>query len=58
MEYTLIDWLVGLIREFAKFGTWLTTNLPYLDITPLQLIGFTGLSVVIVFLIARLVVGG
>lgn len=58
MEYELVNWLSNLIQSFLQFGSWLSTPLPYLNITPLALLGFTGLIVVIGFLLVRLVVGG
>lgn len=58
METTLINWLVSLITEFAKFGSWLTSPLPYINMPPLAVFGFTGLTALIVILLVRLVVGG
>lgn len=58
MENVLIKWLLDLIREFAKFGTWLTQDLEYLGVSPLQLFSFTGLLLLIGFLLYRLVIGG
>lgn len=58
MEYELINWLSNLIQSFLQFGNWLTSPLEYINLTPLELIGFTGLIVVIGFLLVRLVVGG
>lgn len=58
MENVLITWLLDLIREFAKFGTFLTQDLPYIGISPLSLFSFTGLTILIGFLLYRLVIGG
>lgn len=57
MENNLFDWLLNLIQEFAKFGNWLTKDLPYINMPPLAIIGFTGLTAIIVFLLIRLVIG-
>lgn len=58
MENVLINWLLDLIKQFAQFGSWLTEPLPYINLAPLSILGFTGLTIVIGFLIVRLVVGG
>ena len=58
MVTQLIEWLMNLLREFAKFGQWLVTPLPYLDIAPLALFSFAGLTALVVILLVRLVVGG
>lgn len=58
MVSTLINWLLSLITEFAKFGSWLTTDLPYINISPLGLFSFTGISLLLGFLLVRLVIGG
>ena len=58
MENTILSWLFGLIGEFAKFGSWLTTDLPYIHLPPLAIFGFSGLVAIIGFKLLRLVVGG
>lgn len=58
MENTLFQWLFNLIKEFAKFGNWLTEPLPYLNLPPLAVFGFVGFTALIGFLLLRLVVGG
>lgn len=58
MVTQLINWLLNLIREFAKFGQWLVTPLPYINIGPLALFSFAGLTALVVILLVRLVVGG
>ena len=58
MEYTLFNWLLDLIGEFGKFGTWLTTNLPYINVSPLAIFSVGGLSLIISALLVRLFVGG
>lgn len=58
MENTILNWLFGLVDEFAKFGAWLTSDLPYIHMPPLALFGFAGLVAIITFLLLRLVVGG
>lgn len=59
MDYKIfINWSQTLITEFAKFGQWLTTPIAYLNgFTPLSLFSVGGLTLVIGFLIIRLVVG-
>lgn len=58
MVNTLINWLLSLVQEFAKFGTWLTTDLPYINISPLAIFSFTGITLILGFLLVRLVIGG
>lgn len=54
----LIDWLLTLITEFAKFGSWLTEPLPYINQTPLAMFGYTGILILVSILLVRLFVGG
>lgn len=54
----LWSWVINLPLVFAQFFEWLTTDLPYLNISPLSLFTFGGLTVLIGFLLVRLVVGG
>lgn len=58
MENTLLKWLLNLIQEFAKFGTWLTTPLKYINQTPLMVFSFVGLTALISILLIRLFIGG
>lgn len=58
MENTLFNWLLDLIKQFAKFGNWLTEPLPYLNVPPLAVFGFAGIVAIIGFLLLRLVIGG
>ena len=58
MTNTLIEWLINLIYEFMQFGSWLVTPLPYVNMTPLAMFGFAGLTAIIVILLVRLFVGG
>lgn len=55
---TLFDFFLNLVNVFAQFTTWLTTDLPYLNMAPLALFSFTGITLVLGFHIVRLVVGG
>lgn len=55
---SLWNWLINLPLEFAKFGAWLTEDLPYINMSPLVVFSFTGLTVLVVILLVRLVVGG
>lgn len=54
----LWSWVINLPLVFAQFFEWLTTDLPYLNISPLSLFTFSGLTILIGFLLVRLVVGG
>ena len=58
MVSTLWTWLSGLLTEFAKFGTWLTQPLPYINLAPIMIFSFTGITIILGFLLVRLVVGG
>lgn len=58
MASTLWSWVINLPLVFAQFGEWLTTDLPYLNISPLMLFSFAGLTALIIILLVRLVVGG
>lgn len=58
MTNNLWNWLTSLITEFAKFGEWLINPLPYINISPLMLFSFTGLTALIALLLVRLVLGG
>lgn len=58
MENILFQWLLDLPATFAQFGEWLTTPLPYINYTPLAIIGVTGITAIIGLLALRLVVGG
>ena len=54
----LWSWVINLPLVFVDFFNWLTTDLPYINISPLALFTFGGLTVLIGFLLVRLVVGG
>ena len=54
----LFDFFLGLINSFATALTWLTTDLPYLGLSPLDCLTFGGIQLIIGFLVIRLVVGG
>lgn len=58
MTATLFNWLLNLTNVFAQFATWLTAPLPYLNMSPLDVISFNGLVLVLGFVVLRLVVGG
>lgn len=55
---TLFNWLLNLTNVFAQFLTWFTQPLPYLNLAPLELFSFGGITLVLGFVIVRLVVGG
>ena len=58
MLQSLVSWLFGLFEQFSLLGTWLTTDLPHIDLAPLELISYAGITFIIGFLIVRLVIGG
>ena len=58
MEQTLFNWLLNLITEFGKFGNWLTTPLEYINLPPLAIFGFSGLTLLIGIHLIRLFIGG
>lgn len=58
MYETLSQWLIKLPELFAEFGGWLTSPLPYLNVSPLVLFGIGGVGALLGFKIFRLVVGG
>lgn len=55
---TLWQWVINLPLVFVEFFKWLTSDLPYLNMSPLALFTFGGLTILIGFLLVRLVVGG
>lgn len=55
---TLWNWLINLPLVFVEFFKWLTEPLPYINISPLMLFSFVGLTILIGLLLVRLVVGG
>lgn len=57
MEY-LWKWVVELPLTFSGFFEWLTQPLPYLEIPPLALFSVAGVTILVGFLLVRLVVGG
>lgn len=54
----LFNFFLGLVNTFAQFTTWLTTDLPYINMAPLALFSFTGITILIGYHVVRLVVGG
>lgn len=57
MEY-LWNWVIQLPTAFVGFFEWLTQPLPYLEMPPLALFSVAGITILIGFLLVRLVVGG
>lgn len=55
---TLFNFLLGLVNTFAQFTTWLTTDLPVLNMAPLAIFSFTGLTIILGYHVVRLVFGG
>lgn len=58
MDTTLFDWLLSLIYEMSYFSTWLTSQLPLINISPLALFGYTGITLLISWHLTRLIIGG
>jgi len=54
----LFDWVIHLPLVFVDFYAWLTTDLPYINLSPLALFSFAGLTALVVILLVRLFVGG
>lgn len=54
----LWNWVINLPLVFVDFIEWLTTDLPYINVSPLGLISFAGLTALISILLVRLFVGG
>lgn len=54
----LWNWVINLPLVFVEFMEWLTTPLPYIDLSPLGLFSFAGLTALISILLIRLFVGG
>ena len=62
MTTELFNWLLQIPQALAEFGNWLTNPLyaPYITMSPLELLGVAGVSVIIgiiVIHIVRLFVG-
>lgn len=58
MENTLWNWLFEITTGFAQIGSWLTTDLPIVNMSPLALLGVGGLTAVVIASLVRLFVGG
>ena len=54
----LFSWILNLTNVTAQFFTWLTSNLPYTNFSPLSLFSLGGLTFLIGFHALRLFVGG
>lgn len=54
----LWNWVINLPLVFTEFLSWLTVDLPYINMSPLALFSVGGLTIIIGFLLVRLVVGG
>lgn len=54
----LWSWVINLPLAFVDFFTWLTEPLPYINIAPLALFSFAGLTILIGILLVRLFIGG
>lgn len=58
MDSYLFNWILDVVNEIAKFGTWLLQPLPTLNMSPLSLFTFTGVGILLGFHLIRLVIGG
>jgi len=54
----LFDWLLNLPLVFIQFFGWLTTDLPYINMSPLAIFSFGGITILIGILLVRLFIGG
>ena len=54
----LWNWVINLPLVFTDFYSWLTADLPYINISPLALFSFGGLTALVILLLIRLVIGG
>lgn len=54
----LWEWLINLPVAFSEFFTWLTTPLDVINLPPLAIFSFAGISVIIGALLVRLFIGG
>lgn len=54
----LWNWVINLPLVFAEFGEWLTTELPYVNLSPLGLFSIAGITALVGILLVRLFVGG
>ena len=52
------NWLMRLPTEFKYFFDFVLKPLPYINIPPLYIVGFIGLSAILGFIVIRLVIGG
>lgn len=57
MENTIFQFILDFIVTLTQFGSWLSTDLPGLGISPLGLFTFGGITVLVGFLVVRLVIG-
>lgn len=58
MVNTLWTWITGLITEFSKLGTYLTWQVPYINMSLLGILSVGGIIAILGFLVVRLVIGG
>lgn len=54
----LWHWVINLPLVFVEFFSWLTEPLPYIDLPPLALFSFAGITILIGILLVRLFIGG
>lgn len=47
------SWATELVKGFSEAGTWLTTNLPVINLPPLAIIGFGGLTAFIAIAVVK-----
>jgi len=54
----LFNFLLNIISIIASFGSWLTTPLEYINISPLALFSVGGITIIIGVHLVRLFIGG
>lgn len=54
----LWTWLINLPLAFTEFFAWLTTPLDVINLPPLAIFSFAGITIIIGVLLVRLFIGG
>lgn len=55
MEQNIFNWVISIPRVLSQFTSWLFTKLPYINLTPISIFTLTGISVILVFHLIKLV---
>ena len=55
METELFNWLLDIPTTIAGFGSWLTTPLDVINISPLGLLGVAGVTTIIIIIAVHIV---